>query len=45
MEFEIELAPQYLVCPPFALVMALILLVIEFMRALIRLGDIVPLFF
>ena len=29
---KIELAPQYLVCPPFALVTALILLVIEFMR-------------
>ena len=28
-EIEIELAPQYLVCPPFALVTALILLVIE----------------
>ena len=28
-EIEIELAPQYLVCPPFALVTAQILLVIE----------------
>ena len=30
-EIEIELAPQYLMCPPFALVTHLILLVIEFM--------------
>ena len=34
-ENEIELAHQYLVCPPFPLVMALILLVIQFIRALI----------
>ena len=36
-KIEIELAPQYLVCLPFALVTALILLVIQFVRALIRL--------
>ena len=45
-KIETELAPQYLVCPPFALVTALILLVIEITRALIRLmGDDVPLFY
>ena len=36
-ESETELAPEYLVCPPFVLVTALIVLVIDFMRALIRL--------